>query len=142
MMKRIYRITILSAILAFSACKKESDETLPVNKVDKLDDIGILGEWEIESRSINGIDDMLPICCEFLDFQTGSNMEDLNGNVRYLEIDRDIAGKFEIDQANMTIEFIFEDYNYSSKLEIKDNVMHLTYSNEGLVIEDAWVRVK
>lgn len=141
-MNRIYRITILSAIVAFSSCKKEDNEPLPVNKVDKLDEIGILGEWEIESRVINGIDDMLPICCEFLDFQTGSNKDDFNGNMRYAEIDRDIAGKFEIDQANMTIEFIFEDYNYPSNLEIKDNVMHLTYSNEGLVIEDAWVRVK
>ena len=55
-----------------SACNK----AIP-HSDDLLFDVGLLGEWEISSRTANGAPDPTVDCCEYLELRGDSVLEDL-----------------------------------------------------------------
>ncbi|MEL6390673.1 MAG: hypothetical protein AAFQ02_10945 [Bacteroidota bacterium] len=48
--------------------------------IDLLPSTGILGKWEIQNRSINGIEPLIVVCCEFIEFVADENLDDLTGD--------------------------------------------------------------
>ena len=138
-MKNIYLSIFSVILLSLTACQRDEEAASPVQK-DKLQEFGILGNWEINNRLINGVSDMLPLCCEYLEFKTDGNKGDLIGKMTYEDPTRVLNGTFVIEEADMTIEFIFDDSNFKADLEMKDDEIRLVYEEAGNTIDDSWKR--
>ena len=71
------QLTILLLVSSLMACQREGNDPAPF---DSLEATGILGRWEIADEVMNGvISDMLPRCCEFLEFIPDDNIGDYKG---------------------------------------------------------------
>lgn len=107
----------LAFITVLTGCEKDEDNDAA--PFDRLEAIGILGRWEIADEVMNGIiSDMLPRCCEFLEFIPDDNFGDYKGLLTSTKIGSVNNGTFEADVANQMISFMDDDnhefiFNYS-----------------------------
>ena len=68
---RFLRLLYILPLLTVLQCE---DDAPPVP--DQLDETGLLGRWEIEDETINGISDLLPKCCKFFEFSPDNIKDD------------------------------------------------------------------
>ncbi|MFD0932651.1 hypothetical protein ACFQ0R_08615 [Psychroflexus salinarum] len=104
-MKYLKLIIILPLLIAFQ-CNEDELHTI---ENDNLNETGLIGGWEISAETINGISDMLPKCCRFLDFYINSNPDDLKGDYKYSDDSGLYDGEFTIDITENQI--IFDNFN-------------------------------
>lgn len=65
MKKYLIALLFIPFLMAFQC---EGDDLAPL---DGLETTGIFGRWEITNEIMNGtISDLLPRCCEFLEFES------------------------------------------------------------------------
>jgi hypothetical protein len=104
------RILIFVPFLFAFQCDDEIDIT-----EDGLYESGLFGTWEITNETINGISDMLPKCCNFIEFYPDSNEKDLVGSYTYTdEFDDYYNGIFTVDLSSQII--IFDQYDNSQRI--------------------------
>lgn len=72
---------------------------------ENLNETGLLGRWEITDEVVNGIDDMLPKCCRFFQFDPDDNKQDLTGLFTFIDFTGDYSGIFTVDQTKQQIIF-------------------------------------
>lgn len=86
---------------------------------DELNTTYLLGRWEITDETVNGVQDLLPKCCEFFEFNINNKGDDLIGNSNYTDsAGINNYGIFTVDTINQTITFEQEGeqpitYNYT-----------------------------
>ena len=95
-------LRLLYLLLAVIGLQCE-DDAPPVP--DLLDKTGLLGKWEIEDETINGISDLLPKCCRFFEFMPDNQKDDLIGLFQFTDETGEYPGIFTVDQANQQIVF-------------------------------------
>lgn len=129
-------VLCLAVLTAFSSCEKVEDK-------DLLENTGILGRWEITEELTNGVSDLLPRCCEFLDFIPDDNIEDYKGLLTSTSVGLLNSGIFEVDLNNKTILFIDDDndqflFNYS----VDESLENLTidFTEDGNNFVQRWVK--
>lgn len=118
---------------ALTSCDNGQD-TAPI---DNLVEVGVLGEWQFEMRSVDGISSLAAECCNFLTFTTDEIPTDFKGNFTNTTEGGETQGVFSIDVSNNTIRFDLSDSQLEYNLEIENDLMTFTYTlNNQTIVED------
>ena len=119
------------------------EDILP--KEDKLYNTDLLGRWEIADETISGIQDLLPKCCQFFEFNIDENGDDLIGDFNYTDsFGTNIYGIFTVDTVNQTITFEQEGqqpivYNYM--LDTTKEHLSFSFNLDNKAYVQTWTRV-
>lgn len=134
---KISALFLTLSLLLLTSC--EEDDTQ--QKTDSLAEIGILGEWEIESRTTNGATDMTINCCDFITLGTGNQTDDYKGEFQREGDGYERGGEFEVSTLDETIEFKFDNREVIYDYEISNDLITFTYSeNEANIVEN-WRKI-
>lgn len=138
------QIFILLLIFSLMACQKEGNEPAPF---DSLEATGILGHWEIQDEVINGnISDMIPKCCEFLDFEPDDNITDNQGLLTITDSQGLInSGEFEVDLDNQNILFTDDDndqFTFEFSVDNSQENLTIDFTENGTSFTQSWIRVE
>jgi hypothetical protein len=139
-MKKQLLLLLLPFLMAFQC---EEDDTPPF---DVLNETGLFGLWEIQAEVINGsIDDMLPKCCEFLQFSRDGNPDDFKGFLTYTDA-QGLArgGIFEADTTAETVTFIDDDNNifiFEFSVDATTGILSISFTEEGMTYTQNWVLI-
>lgn len=141
MKKHLFLLMLFPCLTAFQC---ESDDPAPF---DILDTTGLLGSWEIQDEIINGnISDMIPKCCEFLEFDPDDNITDSKGLLTYTDSQGLVnSGTFEVNLDNQTILFIDDEndefiFDFSIN-ESQENLM-VDFTEDGTNYTQTWIRIQ
>ena len=137
--KYLLGIVLFSSILS---CAKEIESTPNSNTLQSTDSIeqyGLIGEWEIQSRVVNNITGMPALCCEFLVFSADQNTNYNIGNFSYFGNGDNTAGTFEvIDFDNM--QFLIDGTVHYRSFAVNGNYLSLDYIESGDSISEIWIK--
>jgi len=141
-MKRLVIPFIFS--LSLVSCKKENAQEYNnqkhiITNQDKLTPFFILGNWEIQSQSINNHSDLAAKCCRYIYFNPDNNPIDSIGSISYIENGDTIIGSFMvIDQNTIKTEF---DFDIKTILfTVKNQVLSLNYLQNRNTISENWIK--
>ncbi|MBZ9788171.1 hypothetical protein LB456_11945 [Psychroflexus sp. CAK57W] len=123
-MKNLKFLLLLPLLTAFQ-CDEDEMENLENNN---LNETGLMGSWEIADETRDGISDMLPKCCRFLEFYTDSDPDDYTGSYTFTD-DQGLTynGEFTVNLSDGLITFD----NFDDDLIIYD--YSVDDSGEGLI---------
>ncbi|MHA7843446.1 MAG: hypothetical protein ACX93I_09020 [Winogradskyella sp.] len=140
MKKNLIVLLFIPFLMAFQC---ESDDPAPL---DSLETTGIFGRWEITDEIMNGtISDMLPRCCEFLEFEPDNNITDYKGNLSYTDTQGLVNnGTFEVDTNNQTILFIYDnndEFIFDFSINESEVNLAINFSEGGINYTQNWIRI-
>lgn len=127
-------LLLFISLFLFISC--EDDDAL--QKTDSLEDIGVLGKWEIKSRTTNGATDMTVNCCDFITFETGDDINDTKGEFQRQGEGYNRSGEFVVSTLEETFEFNFDNREVIYDFEISDDLITFTYSENDATIVEGW----
>lgn len=136
-MKAFSYILFLSTVILFllSSCEKKE-----IDQSDKLEQMGVLGKWKLQMRTINGITDLIAPCCDFIEFKADNESGDLKGNFVATSPGNETAGVFEINTAAKTIRFEFNNKQMSYEYFLSETIITFTYWEDELEIIEDWAK--
>lgn len=133
-----YALFLLLSIFFYSCSNDDNNETV----VNPLEELNLLGTWEITSRSFDGITPLVVFCCEFMNYEDDSNMTDMTGNFTFIGIGPNSERTFLVDSSNNTITFTDNDGDqFIITFNIFDNNLSTSYTENGTVIVEDWIKV-
>lgn len=138
-MKKQLLFPLLSFLMAFQ-CEEDA------SPFDVLNETGLFGLWEIQEEVINGsIDDMLPKCCEFLQFSRDGNPDDFKGFLTYTDA-QGLArsGIFEANTTAETVTFIDDDndiFIFEFSVDAITGMLSISFTEEGMTYTQDWVLI-
>ncbi|MBZ9629964.1 hypothetical protein LB465_04160 [Salegentibacter sp. LM13S] len=130
---RNLKVLFVFTLIAFSSCNKEESE-----QIDNLEQVGVLGQWKLEIRVVNGISSLAAECCDYIEFQSNSEPNDLIGEFRAFGAGYETNGIFELNTSNNTIQFDYDTTQKSYGFQILDDVITFTYSENNQNISEDW----
>ena len=109
---------------------------------DQLFDLGLLGAWEISSRTVNGTPDPMVDCCEYLELLGDSILEDLSGLWFYDDGDTvQNQGTFTVDAVEGDIQFYHQNSTFTRNyVEVSYDVIYLEHYVGSTYFEEIWRR--
>lgn len=115
------------------------------NSIDELEAIGILGSWEINSRSFDGIEPLIVLCCEFIEFSVDGNKEDFSGIYNLSSGQFNETGTFTLESSNRTL-LMQDDNNMNQYQFILSETLQefeLIYNeqDDDIQIVETWIKV-
>ncbi len=119
--------------LSISCDKEEIEQT------DNLQQTGILGQWKLDSRETNGISSLAVECCDYIEFKTDSEPTDLTGEFKAFGAGYETNGDFELNNANQSIEFIYDE-QLLYEIQISDENIVFSYLENNDSIVEYWHR--
>lgn len=146
-MKNFKILMLISALslMAFASCKKEdveqvtnSEEVNTSVQIESLEEITILGKWQLESRSENGISSLAVECCDYIEFTTGDQAADLEGEFYAYGLGYETNGIFELNNTATTIQLVYDNTQRLYDLQISGNSMQFSYSENNKNIVENW----
>lgn len=126
---------LLGIFLLLTSCEKEE-----IKPTDNLNQIGILGQWKLESRAINGISDLSIQCCDYIIFNTDNNLDDLKGTFMASGVGYETNGEFELITSTNLINLDYDNIQKSYKFQISDSLTTFTYIENNEEIVEYWVK--
>lgn len=136
-MKHIVRLLVFIPLLLAFQCDDDSAAT-----EEPLLDTGLLGKWEIADETINGLSDLLPKCCIFIELEPDKNVLDFSGIYTATYSDSEVyTGSFELKQNENQIIFRRQDQEdlfYTFSLNEAKNYLSLSFSENGANIKQGW----
>lgn len=136
---KYFRLLFLVPIVIIFQCASDNP-----NSFDNLDTTDLLGRWEIQDEIINGISDMIPKCCEFLEFEKDANNTDNKGLLTYTDAQGLVNnGIFEVNLENQTILFIDDDddeFNFDFNVDNSQENLTINFIEDGNNYTQTWVR--
>ena len=139
-MKKYLRFLLLVPLLMAFTCDEDTD----IN-YDNLNELGIFGEWEINSETIDGISDLTAPCCRFIEFLPDGNNEDFSGLFNYsVQPTQSYDGIFTVDPTNQVITFQREgneEVMYSYTINNSQDTLSFTFTENEAVFEQDWVKI-
>jgi hypothetical protein len=141
MKKYLKLLLIIPFFLAFQC---ESDDPAPI---DNLESFGLFGRWEIQDEVMNGIiSDMIPRCCEFLEFEPDANIGDNKGLLSYTDSQGLVnSGTFDVDIDNQTILFIDnenDEFIFAFSINDSQEILTVDFTGNGTNITQFWARIE
>lgn len=136
------RLLFFWALLMAFQCESDNPTSF-----DSLEATGLLGRWEIQDEIINGvISNMIPKCCEFLEFNPDDNIRDSIGFLTYSD-SQDIvnSGIFEVDLNNQSILFIDDESDeFKFEFAVDDSLENLTvdFTEDETNYTQTWVKIE
>ena len=117
------RPLLVLIVLLFFTFSCADDET----SLNPLEDSGVLGLWEIESRGINNVSSTEAFCCESILLSEDTNLNDLKGTY-YYDYGTVTNGTFELNVDNSTILFRSEDDTEDTfNFTIEDDLLEIYF---------------
>ena len=116
-----------------SSCKKAE-----VVQVDELNHLGLPGQWKQESITINGITNMSVPCCDYIEFKTDSEPNDLKGTFKATGVGYESNGVFEVSAAYDTIKFEFDGKLITYGFLVSGNLLTFTPTQNGDIHSEDW----
>ena len=109
---------------------------------DQLFDLGLLGTWEISSRTVNGAPDPMVDCCEYLELLGDSILEDLSGLWFYDDGDTvQNQGTFTVDAVEGDIQFYHQNSTFTRNyVVVSYDVIYLEHHVGSTFFEEIWRR--
>jgi len=101
---------------------------------------GILGRWELQSRSFDGITPLIREVGYYLTLLEDKDGSDLNGDFLSMSPGSETTGLFELNPASGTIRFEFRSDTLIYEYEVRDDVLIFKYRENGTEIEEIWVK--
>lgn len=138
-MKKIKYLFLMPLLMAFQ-CEEEELHSI---ENDSLYTTKLIGGWEIESESTNGISDMTPKCCLFVDFYIDSNPDDNKGDYRYSDNTGVYNGGFTVNQTDDQIVFDNLDNQqliYAFSVDESGENLSFTFTEDDVEILQYWVK--
>lgn len=111
---------------------------------DRLNDIGILGTWEISDESINGVSDLTVKCCKFIEFVPDDSKEDFRGRFTYRDGAVMSKGFFTVYPDEETIVFVFDgerETEYQYEFNVPMDSVTFTFSEDDSDFVQNWDKV-
>lgn len=138
MVRRIsLAIQLLAFFLILANCKKQEAE-----QTDNLNQYGILGQWKLEARSVDGVSDLSVQCCDYIEFKTDTKLDDLKGAFTASGLGYSSDGYFELQLNNDSIHFDFADRQKVFEFQVSGDQVTFTYFEAGDRIIEAWRKKK
>ena len=131
-------VLFLAIITVFTGCEKD-EEKEKIEPSDSLEQFGILGQWKLDSREVNGISSLAVECCDYIIFETDSIPTDLKGLFNSNEVGYETNGAFELDILNESIEFLYNNKQKLYGIQISDNRIVFNYSENNDSIIEHWI---
>jgi hypothetical protein len=125
-------ILSLSVFAVLTGCEKST-----IEPSDELEKFGILGEWSLQSTTINGITDMI-VHYDTLAFTTGMEIHDQKGEFRSAGPGHETSGRFELDPANNTIIFDYDSTQKWYEFLISGDYMTFKYNEDSIEFIEDW----
>jgi len=112
------------------------------NSDEQLFDTGLLGAWEISSRTINGTPNPAVDCCEYLELRGDSVLEDFSGLWFYDDGDTvQNEGNFTVDTAERDIQFYHQNRTFTRNyVVVSYDVIYLEHDLGSTFFEEIWRR--
>lgn len=109
---------------------------------DQLFDLGLLGAWEISSRTLNGTPDPTVDCCEYLELLGDSILEDLSGLWFYDDgYTVQNQGAFTVDAVEGDIQFYHQNSTFTRNyVLVSYDVIYLEHHVGSTFFEEIWRR--
>ena len=119
----------------------ECNKAIPQSD-DLLFEVGLLGQWEISSRTINGVTDLSVQCCEFLELSSDSIVSDLSGLWYYDDGDTIMnQGTFLVDTVEGDIQFYSQNSTFTRNyVVVSYDVIYLEHYVGSTYFEEIWRR--
>lgn len=134
--KFIRFILIITGLLAaLTACEKDNTPAY-----DRLLQTPVTGLWKLEMRSFGGISHMAVLCCDYLEFSTDADPNDLKGNFTASGTGYENYGSFELDIDTQSIRFEYDDNTLLYNLQFSDDRIIFTYTEDDADVEEVWRR--
>ena len=139
-MKKYFKLMLFLPFLMAFQC--EENDPAPL---DRLEETGLFGRWEIQDEVLNGvISDMLPRCCEFLEFEPDDNVSDYFGLLTYKGNGLVNSGTFEVDIINQTVVFIDDDndeFTFEFEVDQAQEQLTIDYTEGGANYTQTWIKI-
>ena len=133
---KIFPLTLLIIFTLLTSCKDEK-----IEKTDPLEQIGILGKWNLQSLTINGITDLI-IHYDTIQFNTGDNIDDYKGEFRSVGPGYETIGEFQLNETNNTVLIEYSNTQRQYEFQISNTSMTFTnFEDNDDFIED-WSKVE
>lgn len=133
--KIIPPVLVFVMLFILNAC--DNDET---NDDSALVKSGILGRWELQSRSFDGITPLIREVGYYLTLLEDKDRSDLNGDFFSVSPGSETTGLFELNPTSGTIRFEFRSETLFYEYEVRDDVLIFNYQEDGTDIEEIWVK--
>ena len=125
----------LLIFISITAC--DDDNTIEESALIKS---GVLGRWELLSRSNDGITPLIREVGFFLILTEDTNRGDLSGKFTAIYPGSETDGVFELNPTKGTIRFEFGDRILTYEYEFQSDALVLDYNEFGSSINEIWVR--
>ena len=103
---------------------------------------GVLGRWELQSRSYDGITPLIKEVGYFLTFLEDQDRSDQIGEFKAISPGSETDGIFELNPSDGTIRFEFRDNAPTYEYEIEGDALIFDYEEDGVEINELWVRAE
>jgi len=133
--KKIPHIFVFVILFVLTAC--DNDEP---NDDSALVKSGILGRWELQSRSFDGITPLIREVGYYLTLLEDKDRSDLNGDFLSVSPGSETTGLFELTPTSGTIRFEFRSEILIYEYEVREDVLIFNYREDGTDIEEIWVK--
>ncbi len=127
----------VASLLLITSCEEDQVESL-----DHLEQVGILGQWKLDNRSVNGIANLAVESCDSLHFDADSEPTDWKGMFRASGNGYARTGDFELDTLNRTIAFSYEDVLKWYSIQLTHNSIRFNYLENQDQIEEYWIKLE
>lgn len=140
-MKKYVKLLLFLPFLFSFQCKDNDPAPL-----DRLEETGLLGRWEIQDEVLNGvIADLLPRCCAFLVFKADDNISDKRGLLTYTANEIVKNGTFQVDESNQKIIFVDEDndeFIFEFEFNEAKEQLIIDFIEEEVNYTQTWVKIE
>jgi hypothetical protein len=128
---------VVGIVMLFILTACDNDEP---NDDSALVKSGILGRWELQSRSFDGINPLIREVGYYLTLLEDKDRSDLSGDFFSVSPGSETEGVFELNPMNGTIRFEFGDRTLTYNYEVRDDVLIFDYREDDTDIEEIWVK--
>lgn len=131
------RVFILTSLFFMTSCA-DDDTGQELQQSDNLEQYDILGEWQLEVRTINEITDAAVECCDTITLQTDEVKDDLSGVFEASGVGYQTNGEFLLNPADNKVQFFRDDEVLEYTFQVNADVLTFTYEEAGDAIDENW----
>lgn len=130
-------VFFLFSLYLLGGCQNE--ETTPTCDLRQSD---LIGTWEIQSLTIDGISSLAIVCCQFLELQEDGQAQDCQGGFIYSDAQNLInQGSFVLAPSSLSISFNTGSRQFTYAYQVQNEQLTFIYQEDGAEFVETWARI-